>query len=570
MQEVRVVRAEPFPDQDDEVVYPRLSEAKLHWLEKKKGGERRSFEAGEVLYEHAVRDAPFFVLLSGRVEFVDRKPGKDVHVAAATAHTYIGDIAAFTGEPTISAAVAVEPTEALVFERSALRRMVADWPEFGEMIFRTLLARRAWHEEMGYGVMRLIAPQASRRAFEVRDLLERNLLPVRWYDVDNDPESTEMLNWLEIPKEETPVLVHAREVLRNPSPAQVARSLGLRAEVDGERFDLVVLGAGPAGLAAAVYGGSEGLRTLVVESWAPGGQAGTSTRIENYLGFPTGVGGRELTTKATLQARRFDAILSSYHRATELADGPEGMVRIDLDDGQHVLARSLVMATGARWRELHAEGMDRFRGAGVYHAAMPTDAERARDKDVIVIGGGNSAGQAAAALAQRARSVRVVVRGKALKATMSRYLVDRVERSPRIEVLTETEVVALHGSAVVESVTLQSADGSREDVDTSAVYVMIGAEPCTEVSDGMLATDDAGFLLCGDGAHNCSGHIAWPLADREPALLETVRPGVFAAGDVRAGASNRVAGAVGDGALVVRFAHELLSDTAPANVGAPS
>jgi thioredoxin reductase (NADPH) len=570
MQEVRVVRAEPFPDLDDDVVYPRLSERKLHWLEKKKGGERRSFEPGDVLYEHAVRDAPFFVLLSGRVEFVDRKPGKDVHVAAATAHTYIGDIAAFTGEPTISAAVAVEPTEALVFEREALRKMVAAWPEFGEQVFRTLLARRAWHEEHGYGVMRLIAPRASRRAFEVRDLLERNLLPVHWYDVDNDPDSAEMLDWLEIPKEETPVLVHAREVLRNPSPAQVARGLGLRAEVDGERFDLVVLGGGPAGLAAAVYGGSEGLRTLVAEAWAPGGQAGTSTRIENYLGFPTGVGGRELTTKATLQARRFDAVLSSYHRATELADGPEGLVRIDLDDGQHVLARSLVMATGARWRELRAEGIDRFRGAGVYHAAMPTDAERARDKDVIVIGGGNSAGQAAAALAQQARSVRVIVRGKALKSTMSRYLVDRVERSPRIEVLTETEVVALHGEAVVESVTLQTSDGSRRDVDTAAVYVMIGAEPCTEVSDGMLATDDAGFLLCGDGANQCVGHIAWPLADREPALLETVRPGVFAAGDVRAGASNRVAGAVGDGALVVRFAHELLADETPMRVPTPS
>jgi thioredoxin reductase (NADPH) len=570
MQEVRVVRLEPFPDLSDEVQFPRLSEAKLHWLEKKKGGERRSFEEGDVLYEHAVRDAPFFVLLSGRVEFVDRKPGKDVHVAAADAGTYIGDIAAFTGEPTISAAVAVEPTEALVFERGALREMVAAWPEFGEMIFRTLLARRAWHEEHGYGVMRLIAPQASRRAFEVRDLLERNLLPVHWYDLDTDPESDEMLKWLEIPREEAPVLVHARTVMKNPSPAQVARGLGLRAEVDGQRFDLVVLGGGPAGLAAAVYGGSEGLRTLVVESWAPGGQAGTSTRIENYLGFPTGIGGRELTTKATLQARRFDATISSYHRATELADGPEGLVRIDLDDGQHVLARSLVMATGARWRELRADGIERFRGAGVYHAAMATDAERARDKDVIVIGGGNSAGQAAASLAHHARSVRVIVRGKALKSTMSRYLVDRVERSPRIEVMTETEVVALHGSAVVESVTLQSSDGARQDIDTAAVYVMIGADPCTEVSEGMLAVDDAGFLLCGDGARQCASHIAWPLHDREPALLETVRPGVFAAGDVRAGASNRVAGAVGDGALVVRFAHELLADETPANVPAPS
>src|ERR1700761_382733 len=484
MQEVRVVRAEPFPDQDDEVVYPRLSEKKLHWLEKKKGGERRSFEPGEVLYEHAVRDAPFFVLLSGKVEFVDRKPGKDVHVAAAGARTYIGDIAAFTGEPTISAAVAVAPTEALVFERSALRRMVADWPEFGEMIFRTLLARRAWHEEHGYGVMRLIAPSSSRRAFEVRDLLERNLFPVHWYDVDHDPESDEMLKWLEIPREETPILVHARSVLKNPSPAQVARELQLRAEVDGQRFDLVVLGAGPAGLAAAVYGGSEGLRTLVVESWAPGGQAGTSTRIENSLGFPTGIDSRELTTKATLQARRFDAVLSSFHRAVEMADGPEGLVRVDLDDGQHVLARSLVMATGARWRELDAEGIERFRGAGVYHAAMPTDAERSRDEDVIVIGGGNSAGQAATHLATRARSVRMVVRGKALSSTMSRYLIDQIERSPRIEVMTETEVVAVRGAATVESVELRDGTGTIAPVAATAVFVMIGAIPCTEAAQG--------------------------------------------------------------------------------------
>src|SRR6201991_5168744 len=210
MQDVRVVRLEPFPDLDDEVVYPRLSARKLEWLEKvmrKKGGERRTFQEGDVLYEHAVRDAPFFVLLSGRVEFVDRKPGKDVHVAAATAGTYIGDIAAFTGEPTISAAVATEETETLMFEREALREMVAGWPEFGEQIFKTLLGRRAWHEEHGYGVLRLIAPQSSRRAFEVRDLLERNLLPVRWYDVDTDPDSEMMLDWLRIPREETPVLV---------------------------------------------------------------------------------------------------------------------------------------------------------------------------------------------------------------------------------------------------------------------------------------------------------------------------------------------------------------------------
>jgi thioredoxin reductase (NADPH) len=552
------MRSERFPDLGDEVLFPRLSDDKLAWLARR--GERRTFQPGEVLYEHAVRDAPFYVIEGGLVELVDRKPGKDVYVAQADSRTFIGDIAAFTGEPTISACVAVEPTDVIVFDRHGLREMVARWPEFGEHVFRTLLARRAWHEAEGHGIMRLIAPRGSRRAFEVRDLLERNLLPVRWYDVDTDDESAALLDWLEIPRSETPVLVHATNVMRNPSAAQVARSLGLRAEVDGKRFDLVVMGAGPAGLAAAVYGGSEGLRTLVVEAWAPGGQAGTSTRIENYLGFASGISGTELTRTATLQARRFNAVLSSFHRAVELADGPEGLVRVDLDDGQHVVARSVVMATGARWRELQAEGVDRFRGAGVYHAAMATDAERCRDEDVIIVGGGNSAGQAAVHLASRARSVRVVVRGTALKSTMSQYLIDRIDRSPRIEVMTETEVSAVQGSATVESVSLvDRRDGSVEEVPTTAVFVMIGADPCTEAATGMLAVDAAGYLLCGSGAAKSSGHLCWPLTDREPHLLETTRPGVFAAGDVRSGASKRVAGAVGDGAMAVRLAQEVLA-----------
>jgi len=553
-----VIRSENFPDLGDEILFPRLSDAKLAWLAER--GERRTFEPGDVLYEHAVRDAPFFVIERGLVELVDRKPGKDVYVAQADSRTFIGDIAAFTGEPTISACVAVEQTDVIEFDRAGLRTLAARWPELGAHIFRTLLARRAWHEAEGHGIMRLIAPRGSRRAFEVRDLLERNLLPVRWYDVDTDEESAAMLDWLDIPREETPVLVHATHVLRNPSAAQVARSLGLRAEVDGERFDLVVLGAGPAGLAAAVYGGSEGLRTFVAEAWAPGGQAGTSTRIENYLGFPSGISGTELTRNATLQARRFDAVLSSFHSAVELADGTEGMVRVDLDDGQHVLARSVIMATGARWRELEAEGVERFRGAGVYHAMMATDAERARGEDVIVVGGGNSAGQAATHLSRLARSVRVVVRGKALKSTMSHYLVERIESSPQIEVMTETEVSAVHGSATVESVSLRNRrDGSTEQVPATAVFVMIGAEPCTEPARTLLALDAAGYLLCGTGAAHCEGHLRWPLTEREPHLLETVRPGVFAAGDVRADASKRVAGAVGDGALAVRFAYDVVS-----------
>jgi len=365
--------APEFPDLGDEVMFPRLSEAKIAKFAKR--GERRSYAEGETLYAQGERDAPFFVIERGRVRLLDRKPGKDIWIAEADAGTFLGDIATFTGEPAIAEVVADEPTDVIVFERGELRSMLASWPEMAEGILRTMTARREWHEANGYGVLRLIAPRGSRRAFEVRDVLERNLIPTRWYDVDTDDDSAAMLEWLQIPREETPVLVRGTEVLRNPSAAQVARDLGLRAEIDGERFDLVVLGGGPAGLAAAVYGGSEGLRTLVTEAWAPGGQAGTSTRIENYLGFPTGITGVELTRKATLQARRFDAVLSSFHRAVELARGDEGLIRVDLDDGQHALARTVVVATGARWRELGADNVARFTGAGVYHAAMASDAD---------------------------------------------------------------------------------------------------------------------------------------------------------------------------------------------------
>jgi thioredoxin reductase (NADPH) len=515
----QVVRSDRFPDLNDEVLFPRLSDGKLQWLAKR--GRRVSFEPGDVLYEHAERDAPFYVIVRGLVEFVDRRPGKDVYMASADSRTYIGDIAAFTGEPTISACVAVEPTEVIAFDRGGLRDMVARWPEFGEQVFATLLARRAWHEAEGHGVMRLIAPRGSRRAFEVRDLLERNLLPVRWYDVDTNEESAALLERLDIPRSETPVLVHATDVMRNPSAAQVARALRLRAEVDAERFDLVVLGAGPAGLATAVYGGSEGLRTLVVEAWAPGGQAGTSTRIENYLGFRTGISGTELTRAATLQARRFDAVLSSFHGAVELADGQEGLLRVDLDDGQHVLARSVVVATGARWRELEAEGVDRFRGAGVYHAAMGIDAERCQGEDVIVVGGGNSAGQAAIYLAQRARSVRVLVRGPTLKSTMSQYLVDRIKRSPAIEVMTETEVVAVNGSATVESVTIVDwRDGTTSEVPSTAMFH--DRRRSVHRSDYR----DASGGCC--GVHPVRGRCREP---RRPLTVAGVRPRAAHAGD---------------------------------------
>jgi thioredoxin reductase (NADPH) len=550
------VQAETFPDLNDETLFPPVSDAKLERLARM--GERRSFSEGDVLFEQGVRDAPFFVIARGTVDLVDRRPGEDVWFSRQD-RSFIGDIAIFTGEPTICACVAAEPTEVIAFDRTMLRHMAAKWPEFAEQVLWTMTARRTWFESHGVGVLRLIAPRGSNRAFQVRDLLERNLLPVQWYDTDADAEGADLLDTLNIPRNEAPVLVRNDGVLRNPSPAQVARTLGLRADVDGEIFDLVVLGAGPAGLAAAVYGASEGLRTFVAEQWAPGGQAGTSMRIENYLGFPTGITGMQLTRKATLQAQRFDAVLSSFHGAVEIVDGPEGMVRVDLDDGQHVVARTVLVATGARWRSLRAENVERFAGAGVYSIVSANDARRYEGQDVIVVGGGNSAGQAAANLSRRARSVRIVIRRDSLAATMSRYLLDRIERARNIEIVPRTEVAAVHGNGTLEAVSLADADNGRtERIGAAAVFVMIGADPCTEAVGSMLAVDEAGFLLCGEGARDHHGDRGWPEHGREPFLLETVRPGVFAAGDVRSAATKRVAGAVGDGAMAVRFVHELL------------
>jgi thioredoxin reductase (NADPH) len=549
----RRVKSEVFADLSDPVLFPRLPESKIDRLAAR--GDRRVYEKDELLFDQGMRDAPFFVIERGTVDIIDRRPHEELWFARMDGGTFIGDVSMFTGEPTIAAGVAVESTSTIVFERPQLREMLAEWPEFGELVLQTMTARRAWLEGNDVGVLRLIASRRSGRAFDVRDLLERNLLPVRWYDVDSDAESAALLDTLGIPRSETPVLIRIDGILRNPSAAQVARTLGLRAEVDGETFDLVVLGAGPAGLAAAVYGASEGLRTFVAEAWAPGGQAGTSTRIENYLGFPSGISGTELTRKATLQAQRFDAVLSSFHRAVELVDGPEGMVRVDFEDGQHVVARTLLVATGAQWRTLEVDGIDRFKGAGVYHVAMSTDARHCEGQDVIVVGGGNSAGQAAVHLSRRARSVRMVLRSESVSRTMSRYLLNRIERTANIEVVPNTEVAAVHGNGEIEAVTLrESGNGRVQRSPTSAVFVMIGAQPCTDFVGSMLAVDDAGFVLCGSAARE----RGWSDSSREPYLLETVRPGVFVAGDVRSESTKRVAGAVGDGALAVRFAHQVL------------
>jgi thioredoxin reductase (NADPH) len=547
---------EDFLDPDDPTLFPRLTPSQVEYLGEI--GTQVSLGTGEVLWEHGSRDTPLYVVHSGAVDIIERRPEGDRYFTQCRAGTFIGDISMFTGEPTIAAGVAAEPTSLLAIPTEDVRRVVATAAELGDLLLRTMVTRREWLQGRGYGQQRLIGPRWSTEAFAVRELLERNLVPFTWHDLATDGESRALLEGLGIGAAECPVLVRADSVIRPATVATVADELGLRAQIDGGTFDVVVLGGGPAGLAAAVYASSEGLSTLVVERFAPGGQAGTSARIENYLGFPTGLSGAELTRRATLQARKFGALISSVHEASHLSErGSDGLREVELADGQRVRGRCVVLAPGADYRRLPAENAERFEGLGLYYAATHIEAQQCAQEDVVVVGGGNSAGQAVVKLADHARQVHVVARRR-LELAMSRYLVDQIEAKSNVRVWSGSEVRALEGDDKLEAIVISGAGPDRR-VETSAVFAMIGASPRSEGLVDFVGRDDKGFVVTGEEARShpdFSRH--WDGVTREPLLLESTRSGVFAVGDVRRGSTKRVAAAVGDGALVVRSIHASL------------
>jgi thioredoxin reductase (NADPH) len=522
--------------------------------------ETLSFSPGEVLFEQGQRDASFYVVLSGAVDIIDRQPDGDHYFTQCQARTFIGDISMFTGEPTLARGVVAEESSLLVLSPDALRRLVAGSAELGDLLLRTMVVRREWLKGQGYGNELLIGERSSGQAFAIRELLERNLIPFSWHDIDTDEESKALLDRLGIGTDECPVLVRTHSVLRCPTVAEVADELGLRAKVDQRTFDVVVLGAGPAGLSTAVYASSEGISTLVIERFAPGGQAGTSDRIENYLGFPTGLSGSDLTQRATLQAWKLGAIISSAHGGCRFSvSESDGLRPLVLADGQQVRALFVVLAVGADYRRLPADGAERFEGRGLYYAATHLEALQASDEDVVVVGGGNSAGQAVVNLIPYARHIHLVVR-RSLTATMSRYLIDRIEAAGNVEVWEGCEVKALHGGDEIDGVTIVSQDRIEHRLDATGVFAMIGASPRTEDLGGLVGLDDKGFIVTGGDARRHPSFTKHRDGDdRQPLLLETTRPDVFAVGDVRSGSTKRVASAVGDGALVVRSMHEALN-----------
>jgi thioredoxin reductase (NADPH) len=558
-----------FLDPDDPVLFPRLTPAQIEELTER--GEIVSLSPGDVLFEQAQRDTPFFVVLEGAIDVIDRQPDGDRYFTQCQPGTFAADISMFTGEPTLARGVIAEESSILVLPPDELRAVVASSAELGDLLLRTMITRREWLKGEGYGYELLIGRRSSGEAFAIRELLERNLVPFSWHDIGTDAESQALLERLGIRPEESPVLVRTHNVLRCPTVTQVADELGLRAQVDQRSFDVVVLGAGPAGLATAVYASSEGLTTLVIERFAPGGQAGTSARIENYLGFPMGLSGSELTQRATLQARKFGAVISSAHEGCRLPEPTkDGLWNLFLGDGQQVRARCVVLATGADYRRLPAEGAERFEGKALYYAATHLEALQAAGEDVIVVGGGNSAGQAAVNLAAYARRIYLVVR-RSLSATMSRYLIDRIESAQNIEVCEGFEVKALHGDDELEAVTVLGRDQTERRLEATAVYAMIGASPRSADVVGLVGLDDKGFIVTGDDARQHESFARHRNGDdRQPLLLETTRRNLFAVGDVRCGSTKRVASAVGDGALVVRSIHQALGTGAAQRAGDPS
>ena len=536
--------------------FPTLDSAQIASLERCSSVSRKTFRRGEALFRVGDREFKFFVVVSGEVEIVDESGDAPSVVTSHGPGQFTGDVSHLTGTPAVVTAIARADSEVLEISRDALRELLNQYPDLSDLILQAFIARRQLLSESGsFTGLRVVGSRFSQDTFRIRDFLARNRVLFKWLDLEAHREVDLLLKQFGLTEADTPVVSLGRKIfLRNPSNKELAELLGIRRPLERKTYDLVVVGAGPGGLAAAVYGASEGLSTVVLERMAPGGQAGTSMRIENYLGFPTGLSGRELADRAVLQANKFGAILSVASPVTGLSfEGSYSVLTVE--GGENVAAKCLLIATGAEYRRLPVEGHEQFEGCGVYYAATTTEAQQCRGADVVVVGGGNSAGQAAVFLATHTRKVYLVIRGDNLYKSMSSYLARRIEQTPNIEVLRNTTVRQMSGNGQLAKVELVDArTGESRMIETPALFSFIGAVPHTDWLPAEIERDSRSFVLTGPGLERSA---RWT-ESRQPFLLETSRAGVFAAGDVRSGSVKRVASAVGEGAMAVQFVHEYL------------
>lgn len=531
-------------------------------------GIPRPITRGEVLIESGQTDVPFFVVKAGEIEIVRPSSLGDLVIAFHRPGQFTGEVSMLLGRPAMMRVRASESGEVVQLTRDQMHALIQTDAEMSDVLMKALIYRRLELVAQGIGDALLVGSSHSAATLRIRAFLTRNNHPFKYVDLDRDADVRDLLDRFSVGSADLPVLICRGEaVLKNPSNETIADRLGFNERIDAAHLrDVVIVGAGPAGLAAAVYAASEGLDALVIEASAPGGQAGSSSRIENYLGFPTGISGQDLAGRAYAQAQKFGAAIMIAKGAAALTC-KRMPYSVKLDDGAAIPARCVIIATGARYRKPALANLAQFEGAGIYYSAtFMEEAQLGADDEVIVVGGANSAGQAAVFLGRTGRRVHVLVRSNSLSANMSRYLVRRIEETPAIKVRTRTEIVALEGNGHLERVLLRDGRGAVTSHAVRHVFLMTGAEASTGWLTGRVALDLKGFVKTGpdltpedlDGAH-------WPLA-RSPYLLETSQPGVFAVGDVRCGNIKRVASAVGEGSIAVSFVHRVLAEYVASSV----
>lgn len=520
----------------------------------------RRVKPGEILFEPGDVSVPFFVLLSGAMEIVQPDLAGERPIAKHGPGEFTGEMTMISGQRCLVLGRVTESGEFLELSGEGLRSLIARDAELSEIFMRAFILRRLELIRRGLGNLILMGSRHSAKTLQLREFLTRNGHPYSYVDLDTDKTSQELLDRFEIKPDEVPVVICSnRGVMRNPSIQKLADCLGLNSRIDESQLrDLIIVGGGPSGLAAAVYAASEGLDVLVIETASPGGQAGSSSKIENYLGFPTGVSGQELAARAMTQAEKFGAKMMVARNVTQL-DCARRPYKVVLEDGKALAARAVIIATGAQYNKPRIPNLQRFEGQGVYYGATYMESQLCEQEDVIVVGGGNSAGQAAVFLSQTARKVYMLVRSGQLSDTMSRYLIQRIEQNPAIELRYRTEIVDLEGDTHLERVHWREQTGETSVHDIRHVFIMAGASPRTDWLQGCIALDNKGFILTGRDLETATEttvrHTAHP-----PQMLETSLAGVFAVGDVRSGNVKRVASAVGEGAIAVHMVHRALAE----------
>jgi thioredoxin reductase (NADPH) len=541
-------------DHEHHLAFPRLGEDEIATLAGM--AELCSFGDGEALFRAGERGFPFYVVESGEVAIVDESGAEPRTIVVHGPREFTGDVSLLTDRPAVISAYARGACRAYCVGPGDLRRVIQEIPDLSDKLLEAFQTRRTLLERSGFVGVRVFGSLGDPDLTVIREFFDKNKVPHTWIDAD-EPEGRAALESLGAGPDQLPFVACSRGTrAARPTVTRIAECIGLKRRIRTEPFDLVIVGAGPAGLAAAVYGASEGLGTLVLDRFGPGGQAGTSSRIENYMGFPAGLTGADLANRGYLQALKFGAefVAPVDVRALRCEDD---LHRLVLDDGQVVRGRTVLVATGATYRRLAVAGCERWEGAGIFYSCTTVHARSCRSGRAAVVGGGNSAGQAAMFLAEHTAGVSLLLRGGDLRKSMSDYLARRIERHGKIEVLRHIEVDAVEGGRTITGLRLRDVgDGATRGLDCSGVFVFIGAQPRVDWMPPSIAVDPKGFILTGADAARSD---RWPLADREPCSVETTCPGVFAAGDVRSGSTKRVAFAVGDGALAVTCAHRVLS-----------